>query len=132
MALPGLQALRAGRWAEAVAGLAGLGPGLTPSGDDLLAGFACVAYRARWAWGAGLFAELKGIPEGRTTPLSRSLLRWAADGVASERALTWLDQLLTGAPSPVGPVLAIGATSGADWIAGALLALDLCLKEVGA
>src|SRR5258708_3094975 len=49
MALPALRMLALASWrrdsagvAEATRGLAGLGPGLTPSGDDALAGFAAV------------------------------------------------------------------------------------------
>lgn len=129
LALRGLRALQAGDWPRAVQHLVGLGPGLTPSGDDLLAGFLLLAHRSGWATPAPLREAIRSLPPGRTTAVSESLLHWAAEGVANERALHWLDGLLQGAPPPIDPVLAIGATSGADFAAGVLLALDLFLKE---
>lgn len=129
LARRGLIALIRGDWAEATARLVGLGPGLTPSGDDFLAGFLLLASRSGWAAAAPLREAIRALPSGRTTPVSESLLHWALLGVVSERALYWLDGLIQGAPRPIGPVLAIGATSGADFAAGALLALDLFLKE---
>lgn len=129
LAEPGLRALQKGDWAGAVAGLVGLGPGLTPSGDDLLIGFLLFALRAGCAAGAPLAKTLSSRPPGRTTSVSEAMLDWAAQGVSSERSHHWLDGLLRGAPPPLGPVLAIGATSGADFVTGALLALDLYLKE---
>lgn len=125
----GLSALIRGDWAEAVACLVGLGPGLTPSGDDFLAGFLLLAHRSGWGTAAPLREAIRSLPQGRTTPVSESLLHWATEGVVGERALLWLDGLIAGAPRPIEPVLAIGATSGVDFAAGALLALDLFLKE---
>lgn len=121
MALPGLAALREHRWADAVRRLAGLGPGLTPSGDDLLAGYTVTLHRAQLPAAAPMSAALTSAA---TTPLSLHFLRWAALGVAGEHQLTWIDSVLAGSPGPLDPVLAHGATSGADWAAGALLALD--------
>jgi hypothetical protein len=146
----GLEALQAGRWAEAVDRLVGLGPGLTPSGDDLLAGYV-LAQRAicgltrpgdrlqavpagqttplgerLQAVPAGqttpLGERLRAIPASRTTPLGRHILRWAAEGVAAEHQMAWLAGFLAGDPDPPDRVMAIGATSGSDWLAGVLLA----------
>lgn len=121
----GAASLAAGRWAEAVAALAGLGPGLTPSGDDLLCGYAVALHRLDRPEAPALAAALAALDEDRTTPLSRHLLSWAARGVAGEHHLDWLDSVLRGAPDParLERLLAHGATSGADWAAGALLAL---------
>jgi hypothetical protein len=129
LAAPGVSALRAGRWADAVRRLAGLGPGLTPSGDDLLCGFAVLLARGGHPAAAGLGVALTHLPPTATTLFSRHLLRWAARGVAPERHLAWADSLLAGAPKPPDAVLACGATSGADWAAGAVLALDYLMKE---
>lgn len=125
----GLIALIHGEWAEAAARLVGLGPGLTPSGDDFLAGFLLLALRTGWGVAAPLRAAIDALPPGRTTPVGESLLHWAMEGVVGERALYWLDGLLHGAPRSIELVLAIGATSGVDFAAGVLLALDLFLKE---
>ena len=68
---PGLDALAAGRPAAATTQLAGRGEGLTPAGDDVLAGF--VAWR--WASGAPL-----ALPARRCAPLGREYLRCAERG----------------------------------------------------
>lgn len=113
----GIAHLAAGRWAEGAAALAGLGPGLTPSGDDLLCGYAVALHRTGHPAAPTLNLRLN------TTPLSQHFLKWAARGVAGEHHLAWLDSVLSGNPLPLGKLMAHGATSGADWAAGALLAL---------
>jgi hypothetical protein len=66
---PGLAALTAGDTARAVPLLAGLGPGLTPMGDDVLAGYA-----------AGTGAQLSRSAAGRCSPLGLAYLRAAERG----------------------------------------------------
>ena len=67
------------RAAAAARGLIGLGPGLTPEGDDRLAGTAAVL--AARGWGAGwLPPDLRA----RTTALSATLLELAARGQVIE------------------------------------------------
>jgi hypothetical protein len=103
--------------------LAGLGGGLTPAGDDFLAGVML------WAWLAHpaprrLCHQLVEIAAPRTTTLSAAFLGAAADGdcsVAWHRLLAALgggfeDRLA----AAVHDVLAHGATSGADMLAGFL------------
>jgi len=68
---PGLDALRRGDHAGAVASLAGLGPGLTPSGDDVLAGYAA------WCHGSGVPVRLAAE---RCSPIGRAYLRCAERG----------------------------------------------------
>ena len=68
---PGLAALRRGDGDAAVAQLAGRGPGLTPSGDDVLAGFAA------WRHAAGAAVR---FPAERCSPLGRAYLRCAERG----------------------------------------------------
>jgi hypothetical protein len=60
----GIAALAVGRLRDAVYALAGLGEGLTPAGDDVLAGYAA----ARTA--LGVLAELEGIGHEPSPPLS--------------------------------------------------------------
>ena len=68
---PGLAALRRGDGDAAVAQLAGHGPGLTPAGDDVLAGFAA------WRHAAGAAVR---FPAERCSPLGRAYLRCAERG----------------------------------------------------
>jgi len=124
LARPAPAALAAGDWAGAAGALAGLGPGLTPAGDDVLAGCCVALHRAGHRFATAFGAQLSSVPAEATTPLSHHLLKWAARGVAGEKHLAWLDALLVGRPADPAPVLACGATSGADWIAGALAALE--------
>jgi Protein of unknown function (DUF2877) len=65
----------------AVSLLAGLGPGLTPSGDDVLAGILLVAaVTERFTP-----SELRAAADtARTHDISRSFLRWAASGHSIE------------------------------------------------
>lgn len=127
------QALREGwegdlqRLHEGAAGLAGLGGGLTPAGDDFLAGVML------WAWlshptPASFCRALAEVAIPRTTTLSAAFLRAAARGECSASWHALLAALSTG-PSEraeaeirgaVHEILAHGATSGADGLAGFL------------
>ena len=103
--------------------LAGLGPGLTPAGDDFLAGIML------WLWCAVPAPEAlcRAIVERaapRTNRLSAAFLRSAAAG---ECGVAWHRLLRVLAPPPVGglavavrAVLRHGHTSGADALAGFL------------
>jgi hypothetical protein len=115
-----LELLRRGDLDGVVAALAGLGPGLTPAGDDALAGMLLVL-RARNGPGAGpvLWAA---AGRARTTALSLALLRCAADGQALAPAHRLLDAAARGdraaALAAAGSVAEVGATSGADFCYG--------------
>ncbi|WP_165423816.1 DUF2877 domain-containing protein [Ktedonosporobacter rubrisoli] len=120
---------------EAVQGLAGLGPGLTPSGDDLLGGFAAVMALLSQELSrdscsrASLAETIATTAQGRTTSLSCTLLTHAARGEVAEHVGT----LLLALSEPItnfSRVLqtaqrlqAFGATSGSDTLAGVLLGL---------
>lgn len=116
-------------------GLLGLGPGLTPSGDDVLAGFvaAMVLLSARLSVD-GLSREEVGLwiaalAPSRTTRLSAALLAYAARGEVAEQ----LGDLLMALASPIEATKAVlhaadgllqfGATSGGDTLLGVLLGL---------
>ncbi|MEO1060179.1 MAG: DUF2877 domain-containing protein [Actinomycetota bacterium] len=98
------------------AALVGLGPGLTPAGDDLVAG-ALVACRAT---GRHVDAEriADGIDPERTTPISGALLTEAGRGRAARPLLALLDALggRGDLDAALDRVLAVGATSG-RWLA---------------
>ena len=68
---PGLAALAHGDVARAAAQLAGRGDGLTPAGDDVLAGYAA------WRWSCG---RRVAPPAARCAPLGREYLRCAERG----------------------------------------------------
>jgi hypothetical protein len=122
---------------RAARALAGLGPGLTPSGDDLLGGFA-----AAWT----LVGESLGVPveastrvtdalrvgaERGASPLGRAWLAHACRGELWE-PMTEFTGLLLSAESrdPAGAVrsaLAVGSSSGTDWMVGFLLGASAAL-----
>ncbi|MDR7484476.1 MAG: DUF2877 domain-containing protein [Armatimonadota bacterium] len=105
--------------------IAGRGPGLTPSGDDLLAGimhaatvWPSLASRAR---GADLRTILRDAAAPRTTRISAAYLDAAAGGSASEpwhALVAGLRQSQAAACAAVRRLLAVGETSGADALTG--------------
>ena len=102
--------------------LLGLGPGLTPAGDDLLAGWlagARTANRAgrRLARAAG--PRLLDAAVARTGALSRACLAAVVADAGSETLHRFLARPTR---DTLQPVLAHGATSGADVVAGVALA----------
>jgi len=123
--------------ADAVCELVGLGPGLTPSSDDMLAGLVllCVLYaknngRARRA--NLLVAHAAAAPpRGRTTILSEEFLGQAASGRGNERVMRLCAAILTERRESVEletrRVLAIGETSGTDTVLGIVLGATFCL-----
>ena len=122
---------------DAVIGLIGLGPGLTPSSDDMLAGLVllCVLYkrnRRSAPHATRLIAHVIGSEAyGRTTFLSEEYLKQAASGRGNEPVMRLCSALLTGEPESVEQetkcVLAIGETSGTDTILGIVLGTMLCI-----
>ncbi len=114
--------------------LVGLGPGLTPAGDDVLAGtvagLVLLGHPAAERFGAGVY----GLAAGRTTELSRALLRHAAAGrVSGEfagvvRGLIGQGDLDTA----IATLLATGATSGRALALGLCTAIDLAERTTRA
>jgi hypothetical protein len=113
--------------------LTGRGPGLTPAGDDLLAGAAAavaalgaaLGFGPRRGWGRAVV-----VPDlaHRTTAVSATLLRLAAAGLAPEP----LHGVLDGSGDPrrgmrsLRRLLRLGHTTG--WACGA--AAGLCMAEL--
>lgn len=108
---------------SALSCLVGRGAGLTPSGDDVLLGYAC----ARAACGdPGPSAEaLAALARGRTTDVSVSYFEALAAGLVNPvyldvlKATTRRDR--AGFDRAARDVLAIGHTSGADALCGLAL-----------
>jgi hypothetical protein len=109
------------------AGLGGLGPGLTPAGDDCLAGILLVA-RIRWGPPAEERLVLAATAVD-TTDVSRAFLFWAARGQSIEPVHRFLtcatSQDALGASRALASLTRFGHSSGADLALGLRLALHL-------
>jgi hypothetical protein len=116
--------------------LLGYGRGLTPSGDDLLAGLLLILNR----WKTALYSVdssefLAAINHNiitnaytHTTALSANIMTAAAAGQADERLIQSIDALLTGQMPPAdicNLLLGYGASSGIDTLTGFALALSI-------
>ncbi|MGW9116362.1 oxamate carbamoyltransferase subunit AllH family protein [Streptomyces sp. NPDC055663] len=123
---------------RAVLGLLGLGPGLTPAGDDFLTGPALLSSLtgSRLRPFARTLAAVLGDHPGRTTTLSLTTLREALAGRVREPWPAVLHALAATAGrgeaqvtetlrNPVRRALAIGHTSGTDTLSGLLTGLHL-------
>ena len=96
----------------AAAAMAGLGQGLTPTGDDVLMG---VMYAIRVRDPNSIWLDLiAGCAAPLTTTLSAAYIRAAARG---EATIHW-HNLVAGSPNAVDQILAIGHSSGRDAWAG--------------
>ncbi|MDR7588800.1 MAG: DUF2877 domain-containing protein [Armatimonadota bacterium] len=105
--------------------LAGLGPGLTPSGDDVLTG--CLLALSLWPTRRpDLRSLIAGQAISRTTRISAAYLAAAARGEAGGDWHHLRDALAESDPDAVrraaARLLALGETSGADMLGGFLLA----------
>jgi hypothetical protein len=142
MALPELRLLAKASWQHDISGvehasrgLAGLGPGLTPSGDDALAGFTAVMALLSPQLSADgtsrkhIARTIANVARPRTTALSAVLLEHAACGEVAEQLCTLLLSLAlpAGASAVVlhnaDCALTFGASSGGDTLSGILLGL---------
>lgn len=116
-------------FAAALRELAGLGPGLTPSGDDFICGV-FAAFRATGAWYhpavAPLIHDLTHLGE-RTHPLSAAFINCAAEGYVSQIILNFCtsDQSIFNPADMAGEFERIGHSSGVDSLCGMAYALKL-------
>lgn len=117
--------------AGSVDALVGRGPGLTPSGDDALAGALLVRRGLGVLPPAGAPDPLVAAVRSRlpaTTAVSGALLAAAADGWATPEVVALVEAAVAGDADglrrALPPVLAVGHTSGADLVAGLHTALD--------
>lgn len=124
------ESLIGGRADEAVIHWVGRGPGLTPSGDDVLVGmvaalwFAGVVDRARLG---PLRAVIEGAGGSLTTDVSAEYLRYACRGMVTgpvRDLLVFLDRSDTTAVlDAVDRLSSFGHTSGTDCVLGVVVAL---------
>jgi hypothetical protein len=132
-----LRADRRGALTDAVRGLVGLGPGLTPSSDDMLTALVlvCVLHSESLGGENGrpvpIAQAIASLPPGKTTLLSEEFLRQAASGMGNERVVRLCSAVLTGGRESVEReterVLGIGETSGTDAALGVVLGALFCL-----
>ena len=112
---------------EAAMRIVGLGPGLTPSGDDLLAGLLVGTARLRGALPAALGHAVLVAARDRTTDFSVARLRHAARGAIEEVQEHVMANLLGGAGTELDAAIrraaGWGHTSGVDTLVGLFLAL---------
>ena len=105
--------------------LLGLGPGLTPSGDDVLCGALALldALGERQAHGA-LARAIHQAPPGLTSPLSLCILEAATAGHVGEPLHRMVASVLAGdIDTTIATARAIGHSSGWDMLAGIAAAL---------
>jgi hypothetical protein len=121
--------------ARAISAMCGLGPGLTPAGDDWLAGWLLGLHLAPDLTGLGdLSGLVLEIAAHRTTTLSRAFLECAAAGEA-DAAWHALLAALAGGSTEVRmsdcarAILCHGATSGAAMLAGFLVGIERSLRR---
>ncbi len=127
---------------KATRGLAGLGPGLTPSGDDVLGGFAAVMSLLSSLLSSDCVSRsvvasiISKVAKPRTTKLSGVLLEHAARGEIGEQfgsfllALTLPIDKFETVQKAAERVLAFGANSGGDILLGILLGLQTLLGVI--
>lgn len=120
--LPHAEHLRA--CLRAADALLGLGPGLTPAGDDVLTGVLVTVRRLRPSTARALDlvgGAVAARASVRTSPVSAGLLGWAAAGEAVPELHALVDALGRGGdPAPAFAALArVGHTSGRDLAGGA-------------
>jgi hypothetical protein len=118
---------------SAVLDLLGRGPGLTPAGDDLLAGL-LVGLAGRPDLRDPLAATVLAAAPRRTTWLSAELLAHAALGRAAPAVIAVADALAgygddDALPRALPALLAVGHTSGAALARGLLLAADTVARH---
>jgi hypothetical protein len=95
----GIDALRCGRLTDAVQTLAGLGEGLTPAGDDVLAGYAA------WRAAEKRPVALAPLAEGRSSPIGQAYLRCAERGELPDAAAALLAAIRRGSTRGVEAAL---------------------------
>jgi hypothetical protein len=124
-----LDAARAG-----AAAMIGLGPGLTPSGDDFLVGLFAILNIAQSPCHPmrAICGDVVAIARTATNAISVAALANAARGRVRESIHALAREMIDGTPEGLRPaldrVLAIGATSGSDMVAGLVSGLAVNLR----
>lgn len=106
--------------------LGGFGPGLTPAGDDCLAGILIIASTL---WGRSATPMLAGlVEEVETNEIAQAFLQWAARGQSIEPVHRFVELAARGDVGEASNALAdlanFGQSSGADLALGLRLGLE--------
>jgi uncharacterized protein DUF2877 len=122
---------------EPIRDLVGLGPGLTPSGDDVLIGALALLdaladdHADARTMRVNLANAVDRIPPGLTSPLSHCFLRVAAAGHVGERLHAAVSSCVSGdAGAAVATLRGVGHSSGWDMLAGIVTALDAVTRGI--
>jgi Protein of unknown function (DUF2877) len=113
--------------------LIGLGPGLTPAGDDVMAGTMAGLVLLGHPAAPRFVSGVLSLAAGRTTELSRALLQHAAVGQVSGEYAAVLQGMIGERPlgAAIAGLLATGSTSGRALALGLCTAIDLVDRTAG-
>lgn len=109
-------------------GLVGLGPGLTPSGDDLLCGVLIALHALEHTLARNALASaVLAVAPRLTSPLSCAFLRAAAEGEGAENLHRLINAIIEGCNGDLAGIVSavgrLGHTSGWDALSGVVLAM---------
>lgn len=120
--------------------LLGLGPGLTPSGDDVLGGLlttliVTVPDEEMRTCLIEVTRQIAQIAKYKTTEVSVRFLHQAGQGFVTERLQNVLKSIVLEEYSPnlekdIRKILAFGATSGGEILLGSILGLGIIVNQV--
>lgn len=116
---------------ESIRGLIGLGPGLTPAGDDFLSGALALLDALGMQQVQARLAQAVSDAAALTSPLSACFLRAAADGHIGEHFHRTVASLIAGdVDAAIAAARRIGHSSGWDMLAGAATTLRMVVHEL--
>lgn len=131
--MEGLQSGSIPQIGNAIQGILGLGPGLTPSGDDVLCGMLYVLLRSSWPYAERIGAMAAAIREAapiRTNAVSAAYLTAIAEGAPYQRMEKVWSALIEGKHGCIHYLTEVGSNSGSEMLLGMLLAGKLlCWME---
>ncbi len=128
----GLEAGNPALVARGARALAGLGPGLTPSGDDLLTGLAAALAQlprpsSLGQWPRAELAAMAAAAQGRTNIVSATYFAYALAGQVSGRLGAYIWAVAAGSGGDVlraaTDLFQVGETSGAELALGAYIGI---------
>lgn len=109
--------------AAPIKNLLGMGPGLTPSGDDFIAAMLITLYHLKQRNAQAQLANaVIELAPACTNPISAQHLYAAIEGLGSDA----FHQVLQGDPPAFGTLTSIGHSSGWDALAGLYMTLKVC------
>jgi hypothetical protein len=127
-----------GRFAAGVSEIKGLGCGLTPSGDDFIAGLLIALHVRQKLTGDDVSSQIATVASASNTanPFSQTFLNCAAQGRVFDRFKRVVLSLFAANSLQIETctvdLLRIGATSGADMAVGLILGLESNLEAQAA